>query len=701
MSSVTKGLRRGVILAIAAAVATQVTGQPTTEFFVDFDGTPGVSCDDANPGTSIAAPWCNLPDALNASGTALPGPWATIPAGAIISIKAGSTHTNANGGGALRIAGRYVAGTDAAPITIRKHPTWGTGAYASVVGTGMSAGALIAISTDGITLDGLEGSLFNGTILHLNAAYDTLVTRGSFHDNGTGSLVWVTGCAPGRWCNVRIVDNDVYRAPGQGGITLWGSDGEGILIDGNRVHDICGQGNFDAIQVGGGSAGADISSVVVTNNTVYNHGYDSIYDLAGARCAAGTNAGALCRTNSQCPGSSCAHVCGAGSDHIDGGGHGCHGRHYVARNHLHGTIYNAGLLKTQGTGFDNCAGPLDSYGLVQRNELYGVGVQQYGTPNDTVFAHNTIVNPGNYVLSLKSDRPPPKNTYRTDSYGTGPLGTTEYGDVGRMVWRNNVGLGQTGRLMEPIATTGQPAPPVLTNDSIILAYNLYNAFSLGIYWYPCPGNACTFYGSFASYQASNGPSDFPERHSILSGLTTAQILVDPTNQDFRLTTGSPAKDAAGPLTLTVGASGGAGSDLVTAGRSTAVFGGYCNSSGTQCLGTPNTIRIGGGPPIQIKPGGVDELANTIRLVTPTTWVSGARVDLDYNGTAPDMGAIEAPAGSPTPTATVTQTPTPTGATGTPTPTPTATGATPSPTATGTPGDTSPSIAGGGGWGISF
>jgi hypothetical protein len=127
---------------VAALIALVAVPGYAAEYFVDFGGTQGSTCSDANPGTSRAAPWCTLPGTRNKADTAWQSTaWgaingtARIGAGDTIWIKGGTTTTSARGGrihiGYWSGKSFYNAGTSASPKQIRNgadaSPAWGSG----------------------------------------------------------------------------------------------------------------------------------------------------------------------------------------------------------------------------------------------------------------------------------------------------------------------------------------------------------------------------------------------------------------------------------------------------------------------------------------------------------------------------------------------------------------------------------------------
>jgi hypothetical protein len=103
-----------------------------------------------------------------------------------------------------------------------------------------------------------------------------------------------------------------------------------------------------------------------------------------------------------------------------------------------------------------------------------------------------------------------------------------------------------------------------------------------------------------------------------------------TEFDFHLRTDSPARDAGGPLTTTVGSGSGKQIQVKDAGY---FYDGYGVTDG-------DLIRIGQNSPVRITL--VNYGTNTITVDRSVSWQSGDWVTLPYNGAAPDLGAHESP-----------------------------------------------------------
>jgi len=114
-------------------------------------------------------------------------------------------------------------------------------------------------------------------------------------------------------------------------------------------------------------------------------------------------------------------------------------------------------------------------------------------------------------------------------------------------------------------------------------------------------------------------------------------MVDPTisagRDGFRLQPTSPAVDAGGPLTTTVGA----GSGTIVPVEDAKYF---CNGLG---LIEGDMIRIGSNPPVRVLARDIDASPNLLMVDTSVSWSDGDWVNLDYNGSGPDIGAFESDA----------------------------------------------------------
>ena len=623
-----RGPRR-VLAALAIAWSFASAAAGATEYFVDFDATPGVDCSDAGPGGDPRVgglPWCTLPGTrvtANVPGF-LPGPWTRIRAGDVVSIKAGSTHTSAHDGGAVRIGPtHYDDGTADARIVIRKHPTWGSGDYASFDGTGIvspKGGAVAVFGVDFVTLDGLEvfDSEDSGIQVDLDANHVVVDHAYVHHGRGTGPLIYLSGCTTTPCLNV-VRNSTIAYSPG-GGIFIYDNPGGYVLLEHNVVHHICGgPGNLDGLMCGASDGTTNYCAFI--GNVVYAHADHSGYS--------GCNP--------------------AGSDPIDMSGFGCHHNALVDGNEVYDS---GGRFLMHGSYEENCHDALESYGIARRNRLTDQQSVTYAYPNETVFYNNTFYNPdvdSNVQIWAAEAEPPPGTSYGTSAHASRALAVGRDVDFARLTFKNNILWGQTSYhvLLNGVAGSRND----VRYSSLRFYYNLYRRYRPN-YWYPNDTDAdTTYYPTLAGFLGSRA-LDPPDVGSIFSSLPTDAVFVDAANRDYRLAPGSPAIDAGTAITHAVGASdGGAnGSVLLTVERASFV-------DGWRGLFAPDHISVGDCSDVAIT--GIDDFAATILLAAPCRWTDGAPVNLAYQHGAPDLGAFELATAQPTPTDATTATPSPT------------------------------------------
>ncbi len=121
-------------------------------------------------------------------------------------------------------------------------------------------------------------------------------------------------------------------------------------------------------------------------------------------------------------------------------------------------------------------------------------------------------------------------------------------------------------------------------------------------------------------------------------------MVDPDNGDFTLQSDSPCIDAGGPLTHTT--SSGSGTTIPVAD---ALY--FSDGKG---LVDPDVIRVGGQQATIVS---VDYANNEIEVSSSISWADNDPVTLDYDGSAPDIGAYEYASGPQPPAANFTGSPT--------------------------------------------
>ncbi len=627
--------RRRAAFVVSALVALagsswNVSRVVAAEYFIDFDASPGVGCSDAGPGSdprSGGMPWCTLPGTRVTGYSAgfLPGPRTRIRAGDVLSVKAGSIHTSADGAGAVLIDPTYYDdGTAAARIVVRKHPTWGDGSHAVFDGTAMAArttGLVAIFQVDYVTLDGLEVLDAPDIGIEVNLdAHHVVIEHAYVHDGTTRlALVLLTGCTTSP-C-MQVVRNSVvaFSADG-GGIFVYDNPGGHVLVESNVVHHICARGsNLDAIQCG--ATDGSTSYCAIRNNVVHAH--------AGASGYPG------------CP--------IAGSDPIGTGGDGCHHHALVDGNEVYDAtgrllVHAAYTYACDDWGFE-------SHNIVRRNRMTNIEAITYFFPNDTIFYNNTFYNPARENLVqiwTPEAQAPPGTSFGTPAHVARAHALGRDVDYGRLTFKNNIMWGQTKYHVLLNGVAG------FRNDvrwsSLRLYFNLYRGFFPAL-WYPNETDqTLTYYGTAAAYVSSRA-TDAPDVGSLFSSASPADVFVDAPSRDYRLAEGSPGIDAGTAITHAVGASaGGAGSSVRLRVERAAFVDGWGG------LFAPDHLTVGDCPDVAIV--AIDDVDAAIVLAAPCRWNDGDPVNLASQGTAPDLGAFETePAPPPTPLSTPTLVPT--------------------------------------------
>jgi hypothetical protein len=218
-------------------------------------------------------------------------------------------------------------------------------------------------------------------------------------------------------------------------------------------------------------------------------------------------------------------------------------------------------------------------------------------------------------------------------------------------WRANPGPGFTAVLVYSgsrisirnniIAEQGQGElalnPYGMTNCDV--DYNMY-ANANRVYFSDAGGALFTQF-DLAGWQqrlAGRGMAG-AEQHSFIAPPAFVNVPLHPARDhqsyDFQLSTTSAARDAGGPLTVTM--SGGSGQSVPVADA-----GFFCDGYGRTDVA--DSIVIGTNPAVKIT--AVDLANNVIRVETPLAWSNGAGVFRPYRGTAPDLGAYESGGSAP-------------------------------------------------------
>lgn len=557
----------GLVL-ICASLAAVVNSAAAATYYVTTAG------NDTSAG-SQAAPWRTVQRALNATS---PGDTVLVATG---TYREQVTFTR--------------SGTAAAKIVLKNAP----GQFPIIDGQGVSVGQFGAL----VGFNNVAYVRFEGFEVRNTSAYNVWIggeshhveiVNNSIHD-GSSSGVWLDG--PKNRAAMSVISGNRIYNHSQGGITVWTATGGYYRIEGNEVFGNLGQGNYDGIQVGGGSGGSH--HIVLKNNNVHDNG--SADD---------------------------------GEDPIDLGGHGLN-HHYL----VEGNVMNGGTgsfkLKSGALKRGEYIAGISSYHIARFNQLNGVAFVDYDFPDPIAVYNNTWVNCGQCVMFYLETTG--QDTNLGDSTYTG-------GDAGRMNWKNNLFFqdAPSNDVVLLTAGAGGGLSIDLTYRSVRFQSNMYK-FSAGqsIQWGATNIRAPLTDAAFASFKASNAPN-FPDTGSVVTTATMTQMFVSST--DFHLASGSPAIDRGIPLTKATNA--GTNSTTLVVDRASYFQDGYCLSG--ECLNTPDSIVIGSSAPVRI--ASINDATNVITLATPVTWVVGAAVTLPYSGKAPDIGAYESGATATVPAA---------------------------------------------------
>ena len=243
------------------------TGCAATTYYVDFNGGS-----DSNAGTTTSTAWRTIPGTRNTGDSAFKSTsWGSInssnkvPAGTIIKLKSGTTHSSTNGGKVLIDASYYTtSATFANPIIFQRDTSWGSGSV-TVDGSGITAGSssgngLIEVLVPGVNVDGVAG-VTNG--------YDGIIIRNS---QRIGLDYYSTSPIDGGTVQfIKFLNNGtLYSSLGNAGA------GSGQLFfkyhDHVRINwcEFDGAGNyFNGTHFGQTSKRA--TDVIVTNSVAHNH----------------------------------------------------------------------------------------------------------------------------------------------------------------------------------------------------------------------------------------------------------------------------------------------------------------------------------------------------------------------------------------------------------------------------------------------
>ncbi len=155
-------------------------------------------------------------------------------------------------------------------------------------------------------------------------------------------------------------------------------------------------------------------------------------------------------------------------------------------------------------------------------------------------------------------------------------------------------------------------------------------FDYNLYYRPYDGQYVGHGNTFYNQSQINGW--YGGMYDVHSMAGVDPQMVNPTTSagrdGYRLTGASPAIDAGGPLTTTIGAGSGT---VIAVGNAKYFCDGLDMIDG-------DLIRIGSNPPVRVT--GRDINTNVLLIDTSISWSSGDWVNLDYNGAGPDIGAFE-------------------------------------------------------------
>jgi hypothetical protein len=273
-----------------------------------------------------------------------------------------------------------------------------TGQFPVIDGQGVAMGqwdALVGFNNVGyIHLEGFE--IRNSTAYNVWVGGEAhhLEIQGLDIHSGASSGIWLEG--PSVRAAMSVISGNKVHNHQQGGITVWTATGGYYRIEGNEVWGNLGSGNYDGIQVGGGSGASH--HIVVRGNIVHDNG------------SADT-----------------------GEDPIDLGGHALNHHYLVEANLMYGGTGSFKMHSGDAKGKGAAGGGSSSYytagvssfHIARFNQLVGKAYVAYEFPNPVAIYNNTFVNCGQCVMF-----------YGEDSSQMQNLGDSTFkgGDSGRMVW---------------------------------------------------------------------------------------------------------------------------------------------------------------------------------------------------------------------------------------------------------------------------
>lgn len=255
--------------------------------------------------------------------------------------------------------------------------------------------------------------------------------------------------------------------------------------------------------------------------------------------------------------------------------------------------------------------------ILRRNTIHGTGMSFYEQPHANVaIYHNTIVEAHAHAIQLWN-----KNS-------AVPFG-------GIKIKNNILAFSNTGTLVQhsPLRQDGSTA-------NILFDGNLFRFTSrYGIEWAMADANKD--YGTspteYKKWLIETGQE--PTNGGVYTGATLTELFVDPAKRNFSPARTSPAIDTGVALTRTVGAGSGT---RVPVKESVYFCDGYGLTQG-------DLVKIGSNPPVRVV--AVDEAAEALVVDSAIAWKADDSVSLPYEGSGPDIGASESPAGIAAATAT--------------------------------------------------
>src|SRR3989338_3752043 len=337
-----------------------------------------------------------------------------------------------------------------------------------------------SLSGSGKTIKNYPGETptVEGTV---NLSGSNNVVEGFVIRNGGG-----LGCVELSGTRNTVRNNDIYSCT-QGGIVMWDAHSGYFLIEGNKIHEWKGIGNWDGIEAHG------TPYVIVKNNIIYNPGPE-----------------------------------GDGADFIDAGSQ----TGSTIEDYTHHMVYDGNTVYCTGSCPSN---PYENrvkidkaptFSILRRNTIYGAGFTFYVKPfvNDALYS-NSVINCRNQCILFWQ-------------WGDGPSGW------GGFAVKNNIFAFSTNYLMQHSRDPADGAYP-----SIRMEHNVYRPSSQGIIWALLNGE--TNYGtSLAEFNRWRSATGQEPNGGKFSTQTLNQLFVNPSTTDFRLAAGSDAIDAGVALTTT-------------------------------------------------------------------------------------------------------------------------------------------------------